>query len=205
MQDLFMKDSVFSIRPADVIGWLGWLERHAPKQLREITKITLAGPDCVEHAPSYNTLRALKNTLPNLTGVGYQCQVMQYSPIVNENGTIDLELGLGRRWSLWAPVESLDIFAPGVEVVVEGIVWLKDEHIKRAGSTSQLHVRERQGIVRVIRDGKEKGHQGSGWENDDVRLEVVPPCELPSPATTRRAEWKQWWEAAKLKDFATKS
>jgi hypothetical protein len=125
MQDLFLEQCVFSIQPSDVVGWLRWLEQHAPKQLSSITKVTLVGLDQRSHAPSSETLRALEDMLPNLNGVGYQCQTPRYSPVATKAGSGDAELGLGRWWSNWGPVVSLENFAPRVTVVVEGMLLLE--------------------------------------------------------------------------------
>lgn len=204
MQDLFLEECVFSIQPSDATSWLGWLEQHAQKQLSSITKVTLVSLDQRSHAPSSETLRALVDMLPDLNGVGYQCQTPRYSPVANNAGSGDAELGLGRWWSNWGPVASLENFAPKVTIAVEGMLLLEEEYVKDTESGIHHRIRERQGILRVIRDGKERGYEGTGWENSDVRLEAVQPRELTCATDEVRAGWRQWWKAAGLRRFAAK-
>jgi hypothetical protein len=195
MQDLFMKETCFSIHPVHMKGWLAWLERRAPKQLSSIKKVTFAGPDHRLHSPNYHTgtLEAVEKALPNLGAIGYQCQTPHSTWVRHYYESLrDLKRSLAQhdRWSKWHPFECLDMFAPTVTVVVEGLVWgMRENH---------------QGIVRVIRDGKEEGYEGPGRENGDVKLEVVEPRTVVSYGGKNPAGWELWWETEELKAFGSK-
>jgi hypothetical protein len=198
MEHLFMKETCFSIHPAHMKGWLTWLDRHAPKQLHSITKVTFAGPDHRLHAPSHytGTLEAVEKALPNLEAIGYQCQTPQSTWITKYYDLYSLGRGLGERdhWASWHPFECLDIFAPTITVVVEGMVWWKPEEYHH----------EYQGIIRVVRDGKQERYKGSGCEDDDVKLEVVQPQRIAYHEGKDPIGWELWWETEQLQAFGAR-
>jgi hypothetical protein len=197
-----MKDSVFAIHPLKVRRWLQWLKKHAPKQLNSIRKVTLTGPDHPAHFPSY-VLPELKKKLPNLTAVGYQCQMPRYWCLSDEqlaNPEID-PTSPQFRWNVarWNIVQWVRIFGPKVTVVIEGLVWIRKQRIKDPVSNARIQVKERQGIIRVVRERKDDEYVGTGWEFDNMKLEVEQPGALV--AGKRNAEWRIWWAADELKSF----
>jgi len=168
------------------------MKKCAPKQLETITKVTLAGPDHYIHCPNY-VFQDIKNFLPNLSAIAYQCQTPSYFWIGQGKEQFDL----ASRWEYWDIVESMRIFAPTITVIVEGLMWLKKRRLEDDGEKKR-YSKERQGIVRMIRMGKES-YEGSGWEDADLKLEVVQPKALVEGKSN--AEWRIWWKMDELKYF----
>jgi hypothetical protein len=196
-----MLDCVFSIRPLYLQGWLSWLKRNAPKQLDSITKVTLAGPDCYVEHPSYAALQLMKDILPNLTAIGYQCQTPRWRFDLDGVDPHKADIDPSWHWHRWGGVEAMSTFGCHVSVVVEGLVWLKERRLKGEVKGTQTRIKERQGIVRVVRQAKEEGYEGTGWENEDVRLEVMQPRELGPHKGKAGTTWRLWWQTEELKKF----
>lgn len=191
MLDLLPK-AAFSIHPLHVTDWLQWLSQHAPKQLQLIEKVTLAGPDHYLHCPS-SAVYDLKKSLPNLIAVGYQCQVPRYAWISDGDYLVEAGLDLSGRWDSWAAVEMMKLFVPAITIVVEGHIWMKKRKIRG------VETKEQQGVMRVIREGREEDYEGTGWENSDVKLECIQPRALV--AAKDNAGWRKWWKGEELAKF----
>jgi hypothetical protein len=181
--------------------WLNWLKMRAPKQLGSIMKVTLAGPDCCEEQPSYAALHSMRDSLPNLTAVGYQCQTPRWRFNLDGADPYNTDINPLWHWHRWTLVENMSTFGAHVSVVVEGLVWLKERRLEGEVKGTQTRIKERQGIVRVIRAAKEEGYEGTGWENEDVRIEVLQPRELGLRKGKVEETWRLWWQAKELKNF----
>jgi hypothetical protein len=169
------------------------MKKRAPQQLETITKVTLAGPDHNRHCPC-NVFQDLKDTLPNLSAIGFQCQTPSYWWASPDKEQFDLP----RRWEYWEIVEEMRIFAPTATVVLEGMTWLKKRRLADDGEKKKFSA-EKQGVIRLVRMGKEDGYEGMGWENADLKLEAVQSRALVEKQ--RNAEWRIWWKLDDLKFF----
>lgn len=200
-QGYWMRNTVVSIAPLALRLWLLYLEKHARHQLRNLRRVTLAGPD------QYNTFKAqhvreLWRRVPNLEAVAFQGQTHPFPWIrqVSEVYNVDMR----SRWHQWSALAPFRVFPRSVTVVVEGLIYLKRRTSK---TTKGKPLKEQQLVVRVIREGKEPDEngmfegEGDGWGDEDVQLELVQPGGLVEKASD--ALWREWWKDEFFEPFYT--
>jgi hypothetical protein len=189
--ELFLRNAVISIHPHDLKNWLDYVEKHAPGQLEHVRRLTFAGRDMGILVNSYS-LEVLRERVPNLEGVGVQCQApmrlwLRSSWADDDGGYIDSD-----EWKeqcyLKEWMQGLDA---SVTIAIEAMVWQKKD------PTRGQEFAERQIAVRLLREGKADGDGGtkSAWNDDDVQVEIDQPGELAAPK--RNAKWRGWWRNVK--------
>jgi hypothetical protein len=86
-----------------------------------------------------------------------------------------------------------------ITVIIEGTLWTKGAK-KYLASGGWIRSAQQQAVVRIVRKGRVDGNVcGTGWEDEDVNLEVVQPGGLVEPGRT--AGWRKWWRGKALRGF----
>jgi hypothetical protein len=201
--EFFLTQGVLSVNTTHAVGWKRWLEDKAPRQLASIRRLTLAGQ--ANYAFFCSDMPELQNAFPHIEELGIQVQ-MGPAPWVNMliPGTVDT------RWRNWEPANWASgnkiygtkqemPFGRHVTFVFEGTIWLRGLNASHfLGQSEPRDVQEQQLVVRIIREGKLEGDEdedeemgGTGWTDEDVKIEVLQPGGLVEPKRT--ANWRMWW------------
>ncbi|KAJ4303336.1 hypothetical protein N0V90_002229 [Kalmusia sp. IMI 367209] len=212
-QEFFMSCTVHSIAYEHALEWLGRLEKHAPRQLNNIKRMTLTGelqlwpradPQWRGYDIEKDPLPALKVKLPALEAVGLQFQDPYHLWLRWSSETRMQEINT-TRWPYWYILGAAQNaqFGRHVTIVGESFVWSGKElylgnfwtDLKqgKAGGCSGEH----QAIFRVLRKGQSIGEageesSGAGWSESDIQFEAIGTKWLMEPR--RSAQWRMWWE-----------
>ncbi|KAF2676642.1 hypothetical protein K458DRAFT_321611 [Lentithecium fluviatile CBS 122367] len=194
----FMKDAVISVNLAELAYWMNWLGARAPQQLAGIRRLTLAGPYHIRYF-SRDVPRVL-DEMPGIEGIGFQVQDRNFWWINGKDRTVNTTRWK-QHWKLARWVRGIDSH---VTVAVETTIWMKGLTGQIVGGQSR-YAPEQQAVIRVVREGKvdsdgDEGMSGTGWEDADVKLEVVQPGGLVEPKRT--ADWRGWWRGKDTQNFA---
>ena len=193
-QEFFLRKTVASIHPQDLRAWLDHLAEKDPRRIDSLRRVTLAGPNSYRYF-SNAELQLLRDRIPNLEGIGFQCQdsiwrwVRSYA---NNDVQVDRE-----AWKRWHLIEWMKAFDSSITIALEATIWRKS-HPRWSPS-----VIEQQIAIQIIREGKiakEGSGPGSGWTDEDVEVGILKPGPLVSGK--RNAKWRQWWRGKEMKGFA---
>lgn len=193
-QEYFLRKSVVSIHPRDLRPWLDHLADKDPNRVESLRRITLAGPNSYRHFTNLE-LQLLRDRIPNLEAVGFQCQDANYRWTSFGNRR-DFQVNV-EAWKRWHTIDWMKSFSPSVTIAVEAIIW------KKSHPRWTPNIVEQQVAVRILRQGipaEEGSRSTSGWADEDVDVQVVKPGKLASPK--RNAKWRQWWRGKEMKGFA---
>ncbi|KAH8725067.1 hypothetical protein GQ44DRAFT_707716 [Phaeosphaeriaceae sp. PMI808] len=189
--EFFMVETVFSIHPQDVSGWIDWLEENRPKMLQLIKKVTIAGLNNDAYRLSWKVLD-LKMSFKNLSAIGLQCNTpMKVWPLAKPlQALVTVPTGLPWMWKNNTSYDWISAIKPTTTVMLEGFIWIRNVESIRSGTDKEQPVSQ-QLVVRLIREGKEEWYEGEGWEENDYRLESGQP--MPLVASGEDAGWRKWW------------
>ncbi|OAL51803.1 hypothetical protein IQ07DRAFT_586153 [Pyrenochaeta sp. DS3sAY3a] len=193
-QEFFLRSTVVSMDPRTLRPWLDHLEKHAPKQLNSIRRITLAGPTV--HAYSFQTgIPDLQRRAPNLEAVGIQVQDASYRWM---RSTVNNKVQIpDNAWSRVHWIHWMYPLQPTIDVAIEALIWRK--HYRGMLSS----VPEQQAAIRIYRKGRtvEEGGRpaASPWQDSDVEVETDSPGKVHS--YKRNAKWRQWWRTKEAKSL----
>ncbi|CAO2653990.1 Nn.00g107230.m01.CDS01 [Neocucurbitaria sp. VM-36] len=186
-QEFFLSKTVVSIHPQNLSAWLDYLAEVAPGQIESLRRVTLAGPNLPQFL-SFATMRVLRDRVPNLEGVGIQCQDSSWAFL--RSWGVSAPQIRPDAWKSWSVLERVKLLVDAsVTVALEAMLWKK----KRPRWGQKV---EQQVVVRILRAGKE-GKVAGGWGDDDVEVEIDSPETLAEPK--RNAKWRQWWRGKEMK------
>lgn len=182
-QEMFFRDSVFSVRAQNLEVWLDHLAMMNPRHLDRLQRVTLNGPN-EWRSLSRIEFEILRNRAPNLRSLGVQCQspVWQWFRNHTQSGPM-LDY---KRWHEWSIVDFVRDFDPAVTVAFEAMVW------KKPHPSSEPDGVEQQIAIRIMREGKriEKASDSS-WTEEDTEVDVAQSDQLAPCGND--AKWQQWW------------
>ena len=193
-QEYFFRKTVVSIHPSHVDAWLRHLAECRPGQISHLRRITLAGVHD-DSVVGERIFQVLRDQIPNLEGLGYQCQdfVSQWGGRTFGHHELAVD---DQAWKRWRVLEFMRMFDRSVTIATEAMIWSR--------STSQYNnskVTERQAVIRVLREGKlveePDKPSPSGWSEDDVKIEIDRPGKLV--VSGKNANWRRWWQTAEAR------
>ena len=192
-QEFFLRKSVVSIHPHDLRPWLDHLADKDPKRIENLRQVTLAGPNSYRYF-SGAELQLLRDRVPNLEAMGFQCQDMIWPWARRFTSGVQIN---PEAWTQWAVLAWMQSFDSSITIAIEAMIW------KKSNPRWSPDVVEQQVAIRIIRKGK-TGAAGSGsstgWSDEDIDVEIVQPGKLASPK--RNAKWRQWWRGKEMRGFA---
>jgi hypothetical protein len=118
MQGFFFSKTVISIHPHDLRPWLDNLAEKDPRRLDNLRRITLAGPN-MNHYIDKAKFQLLRDRIPNLEGVGFQCQdsIWRWErPSAN-----DVHVNL-KAWKTWNLIRWMREFDPSIMIAMEAMI-----------------------------------------------------------------------------------
>jgi hypothetical protein len=195
-QEFFLRNTVVSIHPHDLGPWIDRVAERDSRLLNNLRRITLAGPNSYLYF-SNAELQLVRNRIPNLEGLGFQCQDSIWR-WVRSRANNDIQID-SDAWKRWHVTDWLKAFDPSITIAMEAMIWRK---VHPRWNPNDI---EQQVAIRVIRKGQDAengsgSRSGSGWADEDVEVEVVKPGRLASKK--RIAKWRQWWRGEGMKGFA---
>lgn len=193
-QEFFLRSTVVSMDPRTLRPWLDHLEKHAPKQLDSIRRITFAGPTAHTYCIQTN-IADVQRRAPNLEAVGIQVQDASYR-WVHSTPNNKLQI-LDNTWSRVYWIPWIYPLQPTIDVAIEALIWRK--HCRYTPN----NVPEQQAAIRIYRKGRTLEEGGtpaaSPWRDGDVEVEIDTPGKLHS--YKRNAKWRQWWRTKETKNL----
>lgn len=193
-QEYFLRNTVVSIHPQDVEPWLDHLAAKKSQELESLRRITITAPNCKDFytlsGPLIPWNQILRHRVPNLEGLGIQCQSGIHPWIRPCSWNHDAFLVDRKAWRIWPVMDMLSVFGSTVTIAVEAMMWLDiDVHWDPNNVEQQI-------AFRLIRGGLDAAYRGAsfsavGWTDEDVKVEIVQPGNLVS--WRRSAGWRQWW------------
>jgi hypothetical protein len=189
-QDFFLRKAVVSIHPQDLHPWLDHVSKTNPRQIDNLRRITLAGPNTYKNFSSIE-FQTLRDRIPKLEGIGVQCQDASWRWSGSwPGGDISSD-----EWKKWNIVDYVKSFDPSITIALEAIVWRRMDSIYATSSMGQ------QIAIRIIRHGKlAEGGSGSGWTDTDVDFQYIRQ-EGPPRIYKKNARWCQWWRGEDTRGF----
>lgn len=195
-QEFFQRHTVFSIKNDNLGLWLAHLRKHAYGQLLNIRRLTVISTLPGTHVD--NRTAGILREFPNLEAVGVQ-QVEPLFRYVHNIAAMDVDVA--RTWKAWGRWFSLRELSPRISLTMEGTVYVHRRNVKvrENGGVRVQPIKEEQFVTRIIREGKEEGYVGEGWDDEDVKFELVRPGGLVAPR--RDAQWRLWWPSKEFKNY----
>lgn len=186
--EIFFRKSVVSIHPQVLAPWLDYITQRDLRHVKNLERITLAGPNSWR-VLSKIELNILRDRVPNLRGLGVQCQ----DPVWRW-ARIDAQQELvfdSNKWQEWNVVDWVRSFDPKITVALEAMIW---------NSTGL----EEQVSINIIYEGKGSASVSSpSWREEDVAVNVVRSSEL-GPCL-KGSQWKQWWQGKGMEQWTVPS
>lgn len=195
-KEFFLRRTVVSISAIHLELWLDYLAKHAPRQIDQLRRITLAGPNTWA-AFSSHTTQILRDRVSNLEGVGFQCQDSIYRWFSYFRPAIELDRAAWKKTNIYHWILGFD---PSVEIAAEVLVW------RKPGLSWTVNTVEQQIAIRVLRrarapdDGESGVWKGPLVRDEDIEVEVDNPGQLVE--CKRNAKWRQWWRGKETRGWA---
>jgi hypothetical protein len=195
-QEFFIRRTVVSIHPQNLMSWLCHLKHHAPQQIEHLRRITLAGPNTWRSFTTIH-LSSLREEIPNLEAVGIQCQDAVWrwprSYLSSDVPPRDEDKDAWRRWNVVEWIQ--EVFELSITIAIEAMVWQQSH---------QSHEFLEQLIaIRILREAKPsaEGEGKGGWDDDNVKIEIDRSGKLAPQAAIRTANWRAWWRGKEMKSL----